>query len=215
MGVLDKFLNVMKLNDDNEEDYPEGGYLDDDEPDDAPETSASSRIHRILSRRSEEEEADPVEEEMKRTVPFSTSRKGRSQAAAYAAGEEGGEDDDDRGGRGFASRRSSSKISPIRTRKKEDAGMEVCIIKPHSVEDADQITETLLSNCTVILNVEGLEIETAQRIIDFASGSCYALDGNLQRISNYIFLLTPASVEITGDFQAILSGAFDVPFEHR
>ena len=93
--------------------------------------------------------------------------------------------------------------------------MEVCVIRPHTMEDAREITETLLANCTVVLNVEGLELEIAQRIIDFASGSCYAIDGNLQKISNYIFIITPESVDISGDFQEILSGAFDVPLENR
>ncbi len=89
------------------------------------------------------------------------------------------------------------------------------MIRPHSMEDCHEITDTLLAGCTVILNVEGLEMELAQRIVDFASGSTYALDGNLQAISNYIIVLTPAMVDLSGDFQEILSGAFDVPFERR
>ena len=57
--------------------------------------------------------------------------------------------------------------------------MQVCVIKPTSVEDAREITETLLENRTVVLNVEGLDVEIAQRIIDFTSGSCFAISGNL------------------------------------
>ena len=53
--------------------------------------------------------------------------------------------------------------------------------------------------------------DTAQRIIDFVSGSCYAVDGSLQKISNYIFVITPSSVDISGDFNQILNGAFDAP----
>ena len=93
--------------------------------------------------------------------------------------------------------------------------MEVCVIKPTSVEDAREITETLLKNKTVILNLEGLEVEIAQRIIDFTSGSCYAIYGNLQKISHYIFIITPASVDISGDFQSILNGSFEVPPIHN
>ena len=78
--------------------------------------------------------------------------------------------------------------------------MEVCVIKPTSVEDAREITETLLQNRTVVLNVEGLDLDIAQRIIDFTSGSCFAISGNLQKISNYIFIITPSSVDISGDF---------------
>ena len=89
--------------------------------------------------------------------------------------------------------------------------MEVCVIKPTTVEEAREITETLLSNRTVVLNLEGLDVGIAQRIIDFTSGSCYAIQGNLQKISHYIFIITPSSVDISGDFQDILAGSFDVP----
>lgn len=85
------------------------------------------------------------------------------------------------------------------------------MIKPHTMEDAREITETLLANCTVVLNMEGLEVDIAQRIIDFASGSCYAVNGNLQKISSFIFIITPSTVDISGDFQQILNGAFEVP----
>lgn len=90
-------------------------------------------------------------------------------------------------------------------------GMEVVVIKPTSVEDAREITDTLLDNHTVLLNMEGLDLDMAQRIIDFTSGSTYAIDGNLQKISSYIFILTPKNVDVSGDFQEILSGAFDIP----
>ena len=104
----------------------------------------------------------------------------------------------------------SAKISPMRP-KRTSGGMEVCVIRPKSMEDAREITETLLEECTVVLNMEGLDLDIAQRIIDFASGSCFAIHGNLQKISNYIFIITPESVDISGDFQEILSGAFEVP----
>ena len=109
-------------------------------------------------------------------------------------------------------KKHSQKVTPMRAVKKAPGnGMEVCVIKPSSVEDAREITETLLANRTVVLNLEGLDVEIAQRIIDFASGSTYAISGNLQKISHYIFIITPASVDISGDFQEIFSGAFDVP----
>jgi len=88
--------------------------------------------------------------------------------------------------------------------------MEVCVIKPANVEDAREITDTLLSGRAVILNLEGLHVDIAQRIIDFTSGSCYSINGNLQKVSSYIFIITPESVEISGDFQELLGGGFDV-----
>ena len=103
-----------------------------------------------------------------------------------------------------------ARIMPMRS-KKGAAGMEVCVFKPTQFDESREITDTLLNGYTVVLNFEGLDVEIAQRIIDFTSGSCYAIGGNLQKVSNYIFIVTPKSVDISGDFQEILSGAFDIP----
>lgn len=111
-------------------------------------------------------------------------------------------------------RKLSNKVMPLNSKGGNKRvignGMEVCVIKPQNVDDAREITETLLADRTVVLNLEGLDVEIAQRIIDFTSGSTFAIRGNLQKISNYIFIVTPASVDISGDFQEILSGSFDV-----
>ena len=107
-----------------------------------------------------------------------------------------------------SSRPTNNKVTPMRQPSRKSApAMEVCVIKPNNMEDTREITETLLSNRTVVLNMEGLDMDIAQRIIDFASGSCFAINGNLQKIANYIFIITPATVDISGDFQNLLSGA--------
>jgi len=106
----------------------------------------------------------------------------------------------------------SSKASRQNNRKKAGAlNMEVCVIKPASMEDTREIADTLLAGCTVVLNLEGIDVDIAQRIIDFCCGACYCMSGSLQKVSSYIFILTPSSVEISGDIQDILSGAFDLP----
>ena len=57
------------------------------------------------------------------------------------------------------------KVTPIRqASRKQGSGMEVCVIKPNSFEDSQEVTETLLSNRTVVLNFEGLDVDVAQRI---------------------------------------------------
>ena len=104
--------------------------------------------------------------------------------------------------------RSNNKVTPMRQpSRRSSVNMEVCVIKPASMEDTREIADTLLDNATVILNLEGIDVELAQRIIDFASGACYSLNGSLQKISSYIFVLGPSSVDITGDLQNILGGA--------
>ena len=163
MGVMDKFLNYMKLNDD-EDDY----YDEDDYP-----------------------EEEPIEDKTKKQ-------------AAIADNSDFGED--------RSAKKALPKVTPMKqTARKPGNGMEVCVIKPTSIEDAREITETLLANRTVVLNLEGLDVDIAQRIIDFTSGSCFAIRGNLQKISHYIFIITPAVVDISGDFQDIFGGSFDVP----
>lgn len=163
MSVMDKFLNAMKLNDEENDEY-----YDDDFYDEEPEPI---------------KKASPMKEEVASDeVPI---------------------------------RKALPKVTPMRqTKKVSGNGMEVCVIKPTSVEDAREITETLLANRTVVLNLEGLDVDIAQRIIDFTSGSCFAISGNLQKISHYIFIITPASVDISGDFQELLSGSFDVPINN-
>lgn len=85
--------------------------------------------------------------------------------------------------------------------------MEVCVIKPTNVEEAREISDTLLTGRAVILNLEGLQVNTAQRIIDFTSGACYSINGNLKMVSNYIFIVTPEAVDISGDFKELFSGS--------
>lgn len=168
MGFLDKFLNVMRLNPDEEDDFFNEDYDFDDEIEDEKPVKTSFKV----KKEREDDFMDDFKEKPVKTTP---------------------------------------KITPIRQSKRTTNGagnMELCVIKPTSVEDAREITETLLNNRAVILNVEGLDVEVAQRIIDFTSGSTFAISGNLQKISNYIFVITPASVDISGDFLNLVD-AFD------
>ena len=189
MGVLDKFLNVMKLNDD--EDLEGEGYLDDDYDEEYEEERSKKRI---LSSKYEDDD-DELEE-----APQRTERVRKAEADGAPSRQKP---------RVVKSNPSNPKISQMRPRK--GTGMEVCVIKPRSMEDTHEITETLQENCTVVLNMEGIDMDLAQRIIDFSSGSCYALHGGLLKISNYIFIITPKGVDISGDFQEVLTGAIGVP----
>ena len=95
--------------------------------------------------------------------------------------------------------RSNPKVVPMRR------SMEVTMIKPTSMEDSRDICDFLLAGKAVVLNMEGIHTEVAQRIIDFTSGATYSMNGNLQKISSYIFIATPDSVELSGEFQDILA----------
>jgi cell division inhibitor SepF len=110
-------------------------------------------------------------------------------------------------------RLKQDKIKPVKTQKviqmrsvMTKNNMEVCVIHPKSMEDGREIVDTLLNGKAVVLNLEGIPINIAQRLTDFTCGACYSFNGNLQKVTNNIYVVTPEAVEISGDFQDLLSG---------
>lgn len=77
----------------------------------------------------------------------------------------------------------------------------VVIMQPEEFDDAQDICDHLKNKKPIVINLENLEKEGAQRIIDFLSGSVYALDGSIQKVSAGIFLIAPNNVDIMGDFK--------------
>ena len=108
--------------------------------------------------------------------------------------------------------RSSAKVVPM---KQQQPKSEFITIRPVSIEDSKEIGDYLLEGKTVAINMEGLHMEVAQRIIDFTSGATYAINGNLQKISNYIFIAAPESVALSGDFQDLQGGSLDISGMNR
>ena len=182
MGFFDKFVNAVRIN--NDEDYDEDEFYDDDddeeEEDYEDEAPKKGFFSRFLNKKNDEDDYDDDEEE-EYTKP---SKKSTTPSCSTS---------------------SSSRVTPIR--RKSGKNMEVHVIKPATMEDTRQIADTLLANCTVILNLEGLDVEIAQRVIDFSSGACYTINGSLQKVSSYIFILTPRTVGISGDITDILNGS--------
>ncbi len=99
------------------------------------------------------------------------------------------------------------KVVPMKSSNKNS---EVRMIIPKGYEDADQIADFLLDGKSVVLNLEGMNIDAAQRVIDFATGACYTIGGNLQKISKKIFIVTPDSVELSGDFTDMINDNIDL-----
>jgi cell division inhibitor SepF len=83
-------------------------------------------------------------------------------------------------------------------------GARVHLVVPKSFNDAQQVADKFKDDIPVILNLQGVETELSKRLIDFASGLTYALDGGMQRIADKVFMLTPRNVEISAEERARL-----------
>lgn len=197
MGLLDKFLDAIKLNDD----YDDDEFFDEDEEFEDDEYEEEKPKRRFFKKA--EDDYDDLDDVAPAKSSFAKEPKPfvKNKTAATAAPAP----------KPVRTKNASkpSKVTPMR--KKGAPAMEVNVIRPTSMEDTREIADTLLDSCTVVLNLEGLDVDIAQRIIDFTCGACYSLNGSLQKISSYIFILTPVDVDISGDFQEILNGAFDIP----
>ncbi len=81
------------------------------------------------------------------------------------------------------------------------ATTKVVVVTPQNINDAKDICDHLRANRSIVMNVENIETQIAQRIVDFLSGAVYSLDGNIQKVSNGIFLAAPNSVDILGEIK--------------
>ena len=79
------------------------------------------------------------------------------------------------------------------------SSLEMKIVRPEKFEEVTSIADHLLSRRTVVLNLEGTGKETVRRIIDFLSGIAYAIEGQIKRVANSTFIITPYNVAIEGD----------------
>jgi cell division inhibitor SepF len=82
--------------------------------------------------------------------------------------------------------------------------LQVHLVIPKSFNDAQQIADQFKDAVPVILNLQGTDTDLSKRLIDFASGLTYALDGGMQRIADKVFLLTPRNVEVSAEERARL-----------
>jgi cell division inhibitor SepF len=84
------------------------------------------------------------------------------------------------------------------------APIQVHLVVPRSFNDAQQIADKFKDGIPVILNLQSCEADLSKRLIDFASGLTYALDGGMQRVADKVFLLTPRNVEVSAEERARL-----------
>jgi len=101
------------------------------------------------------------------------------------------------------SRRQTAQLRPV-ARPRNGGDVRVHLVIPKSFNDAQQVADKFKQSIPVVLNLQSTETALAKRLIDFASGLTYAMDGGMQRIAEKVFMLTPRNVQISAEERAEL-----------
>ena len=137
------------------------------------------------------DEGDGYEEPVSYTPPRTVQERPRPQQTAAARTSYSAP-------RNPAPRMESRTLNMPQTAASADA-VRMVVLQPQSMEDTQTVIDNLRMGKPVIVNLENLESEAAQRLLDFISGAIYALEGNVRKVSRGIFLLAPDGVDISGN----------------
>jgi cell division inhibitor SepF len=100
--------------------------------------------------------------------------------------------------------RPTAQLRSVRPGGNGRSDVRVHLVIPKSFNDAQQIADKFKDSIPVVLNLQGIESDLSKRLIDFASGLTYALDGGMQRVADKVFMLTPRNVEVSAEERARL-----------
>ena len=178
MKFFDGFLDRLQLNDMDYDDYEDTDDVD-DILEDEPVPSKSSFSRKKPSRYEEEEESYAFSKSYANRNVEEPPIRSRTKAQPQSIN------------------RSGAKLVPLNSSK----GNKVFVIKPQEISESQSIIDFLKEDKVIVINMDGLDIDFAQRIIDFISGACYAIDGTIQPVSRTIFIAAPSTTEVSGDLR--------------
>lgn len=184
------FLDFFKMKDlDDEDEFEDDLFDEDDEDDFVPSKPAKNSFSKSKSvdktpsySRGANYSASQVQ---------ASARAAQSQQSSYASARP-------------QSRPQNNNLVDFNKQQRTNSyrgGSEVYVIKPQEISESQTVADFLNSGKTIVINMEGLELAPAQRIIDFIGGACYAIGGSLQAISANIFIAAPSSIEVSGDLR--------------
>ena len=131
----------------------------------------------------EEDEEEEEEEEVKSLIPRQSSSSASALAPAPAP-------------RASAAPASSSQGKNNGSGTRYTSAMKLVVIEPQGFDESPKLVDSLKAKKPVIINLENLETDTARKIFDFLSGATYALNGNVQKVANNIFVFAPENVSV-------------------
>lgn len=97
----------------------------------------------------------------------------------------------------FYEREEKSNMSKVRNFPNATRGFEIVTMEPRKFEDSSSVVQYLKDRKTVIMNLHLLDREQSQRTIDFVSGAVHALNGNLQKVGESVFMFTPSNIVLS------------------
>lgn len=165
-----------------DDEYDDYDYVDEPMPE-RPRSNAPSRYPTASAPaavREPEPDVDPVPSGSVRTIGASSSPV-RPQPSG--------------GGGDPAERPRTAVVRPLQA----NASAKPHVVAPTSFNHAQEVADKLKVNQPVIVNLQNVDRDLSRRIIDFASGLCYGIGGQMERVANQVFLLTPSNVEVSAE----------------
>lgn len=190
------FLDFFKVKDLDEDEFDEDLFDDDDD-----EEEEYVPRSRRKSARSERQDEQPKQAPVRRQ---DSSSQTSAKQAQYRASSQPGYSQQQRPQYRPQATGNGKLVDFNNQRQRTESyrgKSEVYVIKPQEISESQTVTDFLKNGKTIVINMEGLELAPAQRIIDFIGGACYALNGSLQAISANIFIAAPESIEVSGDLR--------------
>lgn len=191
------FLDYFKVKD-SEDDYDDEDFFDDEDDYDDDEDYYSSRKPARKTDASKSKGGyDASRTAVKNTSQsYSSSSYQQNSASSY-------------GGQNYkkqakpAPQQENKLVAFDNTQRRQNyrPSSEVYVIKPLEMDDAQTVSDFLRNGKTIVINMEGVQMDPGQRIIDFIGGACYGLGGDLKAISANIFIAAPGNIEISGDLR--------------
>ena len=195
-------LDFFKMKDLDDADEFEDDLFDDDDYDDEDDyttTKSSAKKSSYGKSYNKAEKTQPASYSRSSSYTGSASDKAGSRASSSQTSSYNGYQK-------TQSRTQNNNLVDFSTNKQQRTGnyrggSEVYVIKPQEISESQTVADFLNAGKTIVINMEGLELSPAQRIIDFIGGACYAIGGSLQAISANIFIAAPSSIEVSGDLR--------------
>jgi cell division inhibitor SepF len=168
----------LGLQDDDEFDYDAGYEYDEYDDDETAAGSGNERGHARVPR--ETSEVRPLRADQLHDPVEPPAPKGDSGLVRPVPRDE-----------------SSSLVTPRPAVVRQEASASVHVVEPNGFNDAQELGDRLKANQAVVLNLRGIDRELQRRLIDFSSGLAYAVGGNIRKVDDQVFLLTPTAVEVS------------------